>query len=46
MLIREGRECNGKIPNQLETYCNRKYLLFVNDNNIETFCLAEDISCT
>ena len=44
-IHREYREVNDKIAsinNQLESYCNGKNFLLVNNDNMKSFCLAKD----
>ena len=45
LIHREDLEVNDEIlsiNNQLETYCNSKNFLFVNNNNMKSSCLAKD----
>ena len=45
LIRREDREVNDEIAsinNQLESYCNSKNVLFVNNDNMKSSCLAKD----
>ena len=45
LMHREDREVNDEIAsinNQLESYCNSKIFLFLNNDNMKSFCLAKD----
>ena len=45
LMHREDLEVNDEIVsinNQLESYCNSKNVLFVNNNNMKSSCLAKD----
>ena len=45
LIHREDCEVNNEIAsisNQLESYCNCKNFLFVNNNNMKSSCLAKD----
>ena len=45
LIHREDREVNDEIAsinNQLESYCNSKNFLFVNNDNMKSSCLAKD----
>ena len=45
LMHREDREVNDEIAsinNQLESYCNSKIFLFLNNDNMKSSCLAKD----
>ena len=45
LIHREDREINDEISsinNRLESYCNSKNFLFVNNDNMKSSCLAKD----
>ena len=45
LMHREDLEVNDEIVsinNQLESYCNSKNVLFVNNNNMKSSCLDKD----
>ena len=45
LIHRDEREVNdgiATISNQLESYCNSKNFLFVNNDNMKSRCIAKD----